>query len=74
MTAAYIYIGLVSLYCGLMTYLYLDQVRIAKYLSDNNNKLRNLILLKDFDIASFKKQLADTKAELEQYKNHNDNA
>jgi len=54
--------------------MYSDQVRLTKYLSDDNNKLRNMLSLKDCDIATFRKELNATKAELELYKNEHDNS
>lgn len=50
--------------------MYSDQLRITKYLGDDNNLLRNMVSLKDCDLATLRKELLDTKAELELYKNH----
>lgn len=54
--------------------MYLDQVRLTKYLSEDNNRLMDFVLQKEYDIATIKKELLITKNELELYKNHSDNA
>jgi hypothetical protein len=64
---------LVVLFAGGMVWykgLYRSEVFVTKSLSKDNNLLRNMVSLNEYDIATLKKELADTKAELEQYKNH----